>query len=154
VHLANTAAIKKYDRLKHRGDETDALYLAHLLRLGILPTGPILPPETRSVRDLVRKRMQFVRSRVTHVIAIENISARQYGARLSGALVRDLTNETIDQMGLPADVALPMQANLAVVNALDADSAGEAACRNVTSANLPLRWKVRFEPVRRDCARD
>ncbi|BCG01703.1 IS110 family transposase (plasmid) [Paraburkholderia sp. PGU19] len=120
VHLANTTAIKKYDGLKHSGDETDARYLAHLLRLGILPTGTILPPEARSVRDLARKRMQLVRSRVTHVLAIENISARQHGTRLSNALVRDLTDATIDQMGFPADVALAMQANLAVVKTLSA----------------------------------
>lgn len=45
VHLANTTAIKKYEGLKHSGDEADARYLAHLLRLGILPTGTILAPE-------------------------------------------------------------------------------------------------------------
>jgi hypothetical protein len=55
VHLANTTAIKKYDGLKHSGDETDARHLAHLLRLGILPTGIILPPEHRDVRDLARQ---------------------------------------------------------------------------------------------------
>ena len=43
VHLANTAAIKQYDGLKHSGDESDARYLAHLLRLGILPTAHIYP---------------------------------------------------------------------------------------------------------------
>jgi transposase len=47
VHLANTAAIKQYDGLKHSGDETDARHLAHLLRLAILPTGTILPREDR-----------------------------------------------------------------------------------------------------------
>jgi hypothetical protein len=31
VHLANTTAIRKYDGLKHSGDETDARYLAHLI---------------------------------------------------------------------------------------------------------------------------
>jgi len=51
VHLANTTAIKKYDGLKQSGDETDARYLAQLLRLGILPTGTILPPQQRAVRD-------------------------------------------------------------------------------------------------------
>jgi hypothetical protein len=50
--------IKKCDGLKHSGDEADARQLAHLLRLGILPTGTILPPEHRAVRDLARKRMQ------------------------------------------------------------------------------------------------
>jgi hypothetical protein len=43
VKLANPSAIKKYEGLKHSGDEADARYLAHLLRLGILPTGTILP---------------------------------------------------------------------------------------------------------------
>ena len=38
VQLAHTIAIKKYDGLKRSGDEADARYLAHLLRLGILPT--------------------------------------------------------------------------------------------------------------------
>ncbi len=112
VHLANTTAIKKYDGLKHSGDETDARYLAHLLRLGILP------PEARSVRDLARKRMQFVRSRTTHILAIENIAARQHGMRLSSAEVHRLTAEAIEQMGLPAEVALAMQANLAVIKTL------------------------------------
>ena len=52
VKLANTGAIRKYDGLKHSGDEADALHLAHLLRSGILPTGTILPPEHRVTRDL------------------------------------------------------------------------------------------------------
>jgi len=79
VHLANTAAIKQCDGLKHRGDETDAQHLAHLLRVGILPTGTTLPREQRAVRDLARKRMQLVRSLTTHVLAIENVMAGQLG---------------------------------------------------------------------------
>jgi transposase len=57
VHLANTAAIKQYDGLKHRGDESDARHLAHVLRLGLLPEGHIMPKDRRAVRDLARKRM-------------------------------------------------------------------------------------------------
>jgi transposase len=67
VKLANTWAIKTYDGLKHSGDKTDARHLAHLLRLGLLPTGSILPPEQRALRDLARKRMQRVRSRTSHL---------------------------------------------------------------------------------------
>ena len=44
VHLANPAAIKKYEGLKHSGDEAEAAYLAQLLRLGLLPEGYIYPP--------------------------------------------------------------------------------------------------------------
>lgn len=70
VHLAHTTAIKKYAGLKHSGDETDARFFAHLLRLGILPTGTILPPEHRAVRDLARKRMQLVHCRTTHILRV------------------------------------------------------------------------------------
>ena len=120
VHLANTTAIKKYAGLKHSGDETDARHLAHLLRLGILPTGSILPPAQRAVRDLARKRMQLVRSRTTHILAVENITARQHGARISSNQVKRLTAETVDQMALPEDVALAIKTNVAVITTLSA----------------------------------
>ena len=109
VHLANTTAIKKYEGLKHRGDETDARYLAHLLRLGILPTGTILPAQQRAVRDLARKRMQLTRSRTAPILAVENITARQHGARISSNQVKSLTDAAVDQMRLPDDVALAVK---------------------------------------------
>lgn len=120
VKLANTGAIKKYDGLKHSGDEADARQLAHLLRLGILPTGTILPPEHRATRDLARKRMQLVRSRTSHILAIENILARQCAVRITSNAVKRLTAADVDQMGMPADVALAVQSNLAVVTTLGA----------------------------------
>lgn len=52
VPLANTVAIKQYDGLKYRGDESDARHLAHILRLGLLPQGHIMPQPLRAVRDL------------------------------------------------------------------------------------------------------
>ncbi len=41
INLANPAAIKQYEGLKHTDDKYDAFLLAHLQRLGILPTGYI-----------------------------------------------------------------------------------------------------------------
>ena len=124
VHLANTAAIKQYDGLKHSGDETDARHLAQLLRLGILPTGTILPREHRAVRDLARKRMQLVRSRTTHVLAVENIMARQLGGRLTSNQIKRLTADAIDKLPLAedvaADVGLAIKTNVAVIATLQA----------------------------------
>jgi len=120
VKLANTGAIRKYDGLKHSGDEADARQLAHLLRLGILPTGTILPPEHRATRDLARKRMQLVRSRTSHILAIENIMARQRAVKITSNQVKRLTADAVDQMALPADVALAIQSNLAVITTLSA----------------------------------
>jgi transposase len=118
VHLANTAAIKQYEGLKHSGDETDAQHLAHLLRLGILPTGTILPREHRVVRDLARKRMQLVQSCTTHVLAVENIMARQLGGRMTSNQIKRLTDDTIDSLPMAADVGLAIKANVAVIATL------------------------------------
>ncbi len=60
VHLVNTVAVKQYDGMKHRGDESDAKHLAHLLRLSLLPEGFIMPKDKRAMRDLARKRMNRV----------------------------------------------------------------------------------------------
>lgn len=97
VHPAHTTAIKKYEGLKHNGDESDARYLAHLLRLGIPPTGTILPAEARNLRDLARKRIQLVRSRTTHILAIENITARQFGRRITSNQVGRLDEAPVSQ---------------------------------------------------------
>ncbi|MEP7031841.1 MAG: IS110 family transposase, partial [Pseudolabrys sp.] len=118
VHLANTAAIKQYEGLKHSGDETDAQHLAHLLRLGILPTGTILPREHRVVRDLARKRMQMVHCCTAHVLAIENIMARQLGGRMTSNQIKRLTGDAIDNMPLAADVGLAIKTNVAVIATL------------------------------------
>jgi transposase len=120
VHLANTVAIKQYDGLKHSSDETDAQHLAHLLRLGILPTGTILPREQRAVRDLARKRMQLVRSCTTHVLAVENIMARQLGGRMRSNDIKRLTDEAVDKLPLVTDVGLAIKSNVAVIGVLRA----------------------------------
>jgi len=41
VHLANPAAMQQYAGLEYTNDDTDARWLAHLLRLGLLPTSYI-----------------------------------------------------------------------------------------------------------------
>jgi transposase len=120
VKLANTWAIKTYDGLKHSGDKTDARHLAHLLRLGLLPTGSILPPEQRALRDLARKRMQLVRSRTSHLLAIQNTVARQSGIAIGSNQIKRLTPERIGQMDLPSDVALAIESNWAVIVTLSA----------------------------------
>ena len=148
VHLANTAAIKKYEALKHSGDETDARYLAHLLRLGILPTGTILPPDQRAVRDLARKRIQLVRSRCQHILAVENITARQHGTRITSNQTKRLTPDAVDQMQLPEDVALAIKANVAELAAWTASASatarkwGEETRGTVTSMSHGLSSKL------------
>ena len=135
VHLANPAAMKRYEGIKHSGDETDAAYLAHLLRLGILPTGYICPPAERAVRDLARKRLQLVRTRNAQVLAVENIVARQTGGRISANAVKRLDDTTVRALGLPEEVTRALAANVAVIQTLNEE---------IDKLEARLRQRVRF----------
>jgi transposase len=119
VHLANPAAMKRYEGLKHSGDDEDAGQLAHLLRLGILPTGYIYPLAQRGLRDLGRRRLQLVRQRTMHVLAVENVQARETGARMTGDRVKRLSVQEVQALGLPEEVTLGLQANVAVIGTLN-----------------------------------
>jgi transposase len=118
VHLANTVAIKQYDGLKYRGDESDARHLAHILRLGLLPEGHIMPPPLRAVRDLSRKRMQLVQQRTTQLLSIGTCLAQQTGGQISGDSIKRLTEADIDKMPIGSTEAIGVKANLAVMDAL------------------------------------
>lgn len=135
VKLANTVAMKRYDGLKHSDDETDAAHLAHLLRLGILPTGYIHPPTERALRDLARKRIQLVRDRTRHVLAVQNILARQTGGCVSSNVIKRWTSGDVDALGLATDVCLAVQSNVAVIAALNQEI-GRIEARLLEGAKL------------------
>lgn len=119
MHLVNTAAVKQYDGLKYSGDFSDARHLAHLLRLGILPTGYIYPREQRAVRDLLRKRGQLVRQRSMQILSMGNLLARDLGTHASGKEIKRWQPEQIDAMPLLDEQRLALKANLAVMRCLD-----------------------------------
>jgi transposase len=77
VKLVNTSAVRQYDGLKHCDDRSDGLHLAHLLRLGILPTGHIYPKKQCAVRDLLRQRSRLVQQRTAHVRNAKSTYARR-----------------------------------------------------------------------------
>jgi len=118
VLLANTAAIKQYEGLKHRGDESDARQLAHLLRLGLLAEGYIMPKAMRAVRDLARKRMQLVQQRTAQILSIESSLSRHCGWKLSSNRIKCLCQADLDEMKLEALPLQGVQANVAVLQAL------------------------------------
>jgi len=95
MHLANTAAIKQYEGLKYTDDDTDAAFLAKLLRLGLLPEGYIYPKEQRSLRDLLRKRSQLVREHTSNLLSVQNLFARNRGTSMSANDVKRLGLERI-----------------------------------------------------------
>jgi transposase len=115
LHLANPAAIKQYQGLKHSDDPSDARWLAHLLRLGILPEGYIYPKAERPLRDLLRKRSQLVRQKVTHILSIENLTLRNTGHALTTDALRRWGNAEVDARFPNPELGLAIKANLAVL---------------------------------------
>ncbi len=88
VKLVNTCAVVQYDGLKYSGDQHDAFHLAHLMRLGILPTGYIYPKEQRAVRDLLRRRLSLVRMASAQLIGVQSQLWRSTGIRISSDTLR------------------------------------------------------------------
>src|SRR3989442_9688554 len=115
VHLANTAAIQQYEGLKYTDDHTDARWLAHILRLGVLPEGYIYPKEERAVRDLLRKRGQMVRQRTTNLLSLQNLITRNSGSSISSNRIKTLDAEQVDDLLPNPDLALAVTANPAMI---------------------------------------
>jgi transposase len=93
VHLANTAALVQYSGLKYSDVDSDARWLAQLLRRGLLAEGYIYPKEDRAVRDLLRRRSRLVQQHTANLLAIQNLFARDRGRSLSANEVKRLTPE-------------------------------------------------------------
>jgi transposase len=118
VHLANPAAIKQYEGLKHVDDQQEALWLANLLRLGILPEGYIYPKQDRPVRDLLRKRLQLVRHSTSHILSIENIVSRSLGARMRSNDVKRLDEERVRDLFKEEHLFLSVNTSVGVMRYL------------------------------------
>ncbi len=98
VHLANPAAIKQYEGLKHTDDKWDTFWLAHLLCLNILPEGYIYPKEQRPVRDLLRRRLMFVRQRTSHILSLQSLISRNRGINFPGNSIKGFNEKFVEDM--------------------------------------------------------
>jgi transposase len=96
VRLANPAALEPYSGLKETDDETDALWLAELLRLGILPEGYIYPPAERPVRDMLRRRMLVVRQATQTLLSLQSMVTRHSGQAVSGVTLKGWTLQEVN----------------------------------------------------------
>jgi len=118
VHLANPSAIKQYEGLKHTDDKWDAFWLAHMLRLNILPEGYIYPKEERPVRDLMRRRLLFVHHRTSHILSLQSMITRNLGVRMTGRGITKLMEEDAESMFDSPYLVLAAQNNIATIRFL------------------------------------
>lgn len=118
VRLVNTTAVQQYSGLKHGDDWHDAFWLAHLMRLGILPTGYIYPKGQRGLRDLARQRMRLVQHRSSHVVSVQNQIWRSSAVRLDAATIRGKRRSVEWPAVADAYVTMSVEATRAVIDTL------------------------------------
>jgi len=142
VMLVNTAAIQQYEGLKRSDDNYDAWWLAHMMRLGILPKGYIYPRENRAVRDLLRKRASLVRQRTANILSVQNLEARNRGTKISSNEAKHLTGARVAELYGNGDLALALTTTIAVIDSLTEQT------RLIESAVLKkARLRPEWEPI-------
>jgi transposase len=109
----------QYDGLKHRDDDSDACWLAQLLRLGLLPEAYIYPKEDRPLRDLLRKRTQLVRQRSALLLSLQNSWYRDTGRRMSAPALMSLDRERVREQLKQANLIVSVESTLDVLLCLD-----------------------------------
>lgn len=118
VKLVNTAAVQVYSGLKHTDDKDDARWLAHLMRLDILPTGYIYPKEERAIRDLLRKRSQLVRQCTTNILSAQNILIRNTSVSISGSKLKTIELSELDSLLDDPNIILALKSNIMMIKNL------------------------------------
>ena len=98
MHLANPAAIEQYEGLKHGDDRTDAFWLATMLKLGILPEGYIYPKAERPVRDMLRRRLFFVRQRTAQILSLQSMVRRHLGQHIGARQIKQLKEKDTERL--------------------------------------------------------
>jgi transposase len=118
VHLANPSAIKQYEGLKHTDDKRDSFWLAHMRRLNILPEGYIYPKEERPVRDLLRRRLLFVKHRTAHILSLQSMISRNIGANMTCYAIKRLDEGAAETLFNSPYLLLAAKSNIAVIHFL------------------------------------
>lgn len=114
----NSGAVVQYRGIKNTNDQSDAFHLAHLMRLGILPTGYIYPKQRQSIRDLLRKRLQMVSHRVTHMLSAQNQLWRTTGENLTNKYIKKADYSLLSLVD-DRNVKAVIKANLDIITALN-----------------------------------
>ena len=104
---------------KSKNDKIDSYKIAALLRGGNLPQAYVYPREMRATRDVLRRRLFFVRHRaglLAHIqMTITQHNLPPYGQRVDQASNRDALLEHFED----EDVQMSVAANMALLDSYD-----------------------------------
>ena len=120
MHLANPSVIQQYEGLKYTDDKWDAFWLAHMLKLGILPQGYIYPKDRRPIRDLMRRRLTYVNQRTTHILSLQSMLSRHLAMTVNGNEIKKLKPADIDKLIEDPFLAFSANNSISTISFLDA----------------------------------
>ena len=118
VHLANPSAIKQYEGIKQTDDKWDSFWLAQMKHLNILPEGYIYPKQERAIRDLLRRRMFFVRQRTSNILSLQSMVARNLGTKITANDIRKLKPDDAKDLFDSPNLVFMAQNNIETISHL------------------------------------
>lgn len=118
VYLAHPPANKQYSGYKHTNDKTDARWLAHLLKLGILKTGYVYPKEERGLRELLRRRMGLVQKQTSILLSMQSLIARYEGKKISANLIKTMAPERANEYITDPNIAFLFKQELEILKTI------------------------------------
>jgi transposase len=124
VRLMNTTKARDYSRKKYTDDRHDARWIAHLLALGILPEGYIMPRQERGLRDLLRRRSFLVHQRTSLYLSVKTIFARSKCQNVTIQDVLSWDSDSVRKMFDDPNVAESVAVMLPVVRVVTAQIKG------------------------------
>jgi len=111
--------MQQYSGMKYTDDKWDSFWLAHMLRLGILPEGYIYPKDIRPIRDLLRKRMMLVQHRTAYILSLQSMVNRNTGRKLKGSETKKLGVGELSTMFSDKHLVMSAQSNCNVMEFLN-----------------------------------
>jgi len=117
--LGHALYMKAIHGAKAKNDKIDSKKTAALLRGGLIPQAYVYPPEMRATRDLLRRRLHFVRHRGQLLAHIQN-THHQYNLPAPGKRIAYRSNrEGIGEGFEDVSVQTSLAADLALIDHYD-----------------------------------
>ncbi|MEA1945713.1 MAG: IS110 family transposase, partial [Thermodesulfobacteriota bacterium] len=116
VHLANPPAIKQYEGIKHTDDRWDSFWLAQMKHLNILPEGYIYPKKQRAVRDLLRRKLFFVKHGTANILSLQSTITRNLGIKMSVNEIKKLKMDDDYELFDSSNLVFMAQNNISAIN--------------------------------------
>lgn len=118
--LGHAFYMKAIHGVKTKNDRIDSLKIARLMRGGNFPVAYVYPPQMRATRDLMRRRIHFVRKRAELLGHIQNTTS-QYNLAALGTLSRPHHRRGKDIVAHFPDpvVGLMVEADLTLIDHYD-----------------------------------